>query len=186
LHIGVDLDNTVLDATSSYLFYYNKASGKSFVPEDVQDFYLYRLYGWDETEREKVYHTYGHDIHWHSSPFPMAVEVLRELFIHHEISIITARPSLFQDVTVNWLDYHGITYHRIVFTENKRHECMSSNVDVLIDDAPHYATEFAHHNMPVILFDQPYNSSVNTNLVYRAANWLDVKRILAELESAFR
>ncbi|WP_187274569.1 hypothetical protein [Paenibacillus sp. N3.4] len=56
MHIGVDLDNTVLDATSSYLHFYNKASGQSFTPEDVNDFYFFRLYGWDNTEREKVYH----------------------------------------------------------------------------------------------------------------------------------
>ncbi|GAA3406247.1 hypothetical protein GCM10020370_32520 [Paenibacillus hodogayensis] len=50
MHIGVDLDNTVLDATSSYLHYYNKASGLFLTPDDVNDFYLYRLYGWERTE----------------------------------------------------------------------------------------------------------------------------------------
>ncbi len=67
MHIGVDLDNTILDATSAHLQYYNTASGLSFTPEDVND------------------------IHWNSSPFPMAVEILQQLFNKHKISIITAR-----------------------------------------------------------------------------------------------
>lgn len=77
LHIGIDLDNTILDATSTHLHYYNKASGSAFTPEDMNDFYLYRLYGWDEAERKAIYEAHGHDIHWNSLPLPMAVEVLR-------------------------------------------------------------------------------------------------------------
>lgn len=182
MHIGVDLDNTILDATSSYLHFYNKASGLSFTPEDVNDFYFYRLYGWDDTEREKIYHKYGHDIHWNSSPYTMAVEILRELFIQHHISIITARPLLFRDVTMGWLEHNGVKYHNLVFTENKLQECMDSKVDVLIDDAPHYANEFKLRNMPVILFEQPYNASVKGDLVYRATSWLEVNNIITELD----
>lgn len=185
MHIGVDLDNTVLDATSSYLHFYNKASGLSYTPEDVNDFYFYRLYGWDNTEREEVYHQYGHDIHWNSSAFPMAVEVLQELFISHQISIITARPLLFRDVTINWLKHNGIRYHNIAFTENKLQECLDSQINVLIDDAPHYAKEFADKNIPVILFEQPYNTSVNIDLVYRASNWLEINRRINDLDGAF-
>jgi 5'(3')-deoxyribonucleotidase len=102
LHIGVDLDNTILDATSSYLHFY----------------------------------------------------------IHN-----------------------GISYHNIAFTENKLQECINSKVDVLIDDAPHYANEFAHRNMPVILFEQPYNISVNVDLVYHAPSWLEVNRLITKLET---
>jgi len=186
MHIGVDLDNTVLDATSSYLHFYNRASGLSYTPEDVNDFYFYRLYGWDNAEREKIYHKYGHDIHWNSSPFPMAVEVLQELFISHQISIITARPLLFRQVTIDWLKHYGVRYHNIVFTENKLQECINSEVSLLIDDAPHYAEEFSKKNIPVILFDQPYNKSVNIDFVYRASNWLEVNRRINYLEGALR
>ncbi|WP_165972288.1 5' nucleotidase, NT5C type [Paenibacillus piri] len=183
MHIGVDLDNTVLDATSTHLQYYNKVSGLSLTPDDVNDFYLYRLYGWDETERAAVYHKYGHDIHWNSSPLPMAVEILQQLYNHHRISIITARPLLFRDVTVEWLKLYNINYHNISLIENKLQECINLNVDVLIDDGPHYAEEFALANRPVILYEQPYNLSVTNDLVYRASNWIEVKKHIDYLES---
>ena len=51
MHIGIDLDNTVLDATSAYLHYYNHVSGLELTHADVNDFYLYRLYGWDKAKR---------------------------------------------------------------------------------------------------------------------------------------
>ncbi|WP_167859650.1 5' nucleotidase, NT5C type [Paenibacillus cymbidii] len=181
MHIGIDLDNTVLDATSSHLFYYNKVSGLSFVPEDVNDFFIYRLYGWSRAERDEIYHRHGHDIHWHSSPFPSAIEVLGELAAQHRLSIITARPPLFQDVTLRWLAHHGVPYHRIAFTENKLEACMEAKVDVLIDDAPHYAREFAERNRPVILFDQPYNRDVSHERVYRAAGWPEIGKLLDDI-----
>ncbi|MNI08040.1 5' nucleotidase, deoxy (Pyrimidine), cytosolic type C protein (NT5C) [compost metagenome] len=183
MHIGIDLDNTILDATTAHLHYYNQASGRSFTPEDVHDFYIYRLYGWDRAERETVYQTYGHDIHWNSPPLPMAVDILQQLFNQHQISIITARPLLFRDVSMEWLKHHKINYHHITFTENKLQVCMDTQVDVLIDDGPHYAEEFALDNKPVILMDQPYNRAVAHDLIYRASNWSDVKRHIDYLES---
>lgn len=176
MHIGIDLDNTILDATSAHLHYYNKVSGLSFTPDDVNDFYLYRLYGWNKTERDAIYNKYGHDIHWNSSPLPMAVEILQQLFNQHQISIITARPILFRDVSIAWLQHHKINYHNIKLVENKLQECIYSKVDVLIDDGPHYAVEFSLVNKPVILYEQPYNMSITNDLVYRASNWIEVKK----------
>jgi len=183
LHIGIDLDNTILDATASHLHYYNQATGLSFTAEDVDDFYIYRLYGWSRAERDEIYHRHGHDIHWHSSPFPSAIEVLGELAAQHRLSIITARPPLFREVTVRWLEHHGVHYHHITFTENKLEICLNTEVDVLIDDAPHYAREFAERNLPVILFDQPYNRAVSHERVYRAANWTEIRQLLGGMEA---
>jgi uncharacterized HAD superfamily protein len=183
LHIGVDLDNTVLDATSSHLKYFNIASGLRFTPDDVHDFYLYRLYGWDKSEADAVYRKYGHWIHWESEPFPMAVDILRELYGLHRLSIITSRPVHFRDVTLNWLTRHNIHYHRIIFAEDKLKECLDFDVDVLIDDGPHYAEEFAREGKPVVLFEQPYNSSIDDNLVLHASNWLEVKNHINQLNS---
>lgn len=45
-----------------------------------------------------------------------------------------------------------------------------------------YAKEFADRNIPVILFEQPYNTSVQIDLVYRASNWLEVNRRIHDIE----
>lgn len=112
----------------------------------------------------------------------MAVEIINQLFSKHQISIITARPLCFRDVTTEWLGHHKVSYHNISFTEDKLQECMNSRVDVLIDDAPHYAIEFALNKRPVILFEQPYNISIDKDLIYRATNWKEVKMNIENLE----
>jgi len=142
---------------------------------------LYRLYGWSKEERDQVFDKYGRDILWNSLPYPEALEVLEYLYNKYEISFITARPLFFRDVTIEWLNSHKINYHHISFTENKLGECQKLNVDVLIDDAPHYAEEFVLSNKPVILYEQPYNLHINHKLVYRARDWNDVKKNIESL-----
>lgn len=181
MHFGIDLDNTVLDATSSHLKYYNLASGLALTPHDVDDFYLYQLYGWEKSQRDSIYKQFGRRIHWESEPFPMAVEILQELYQRHRISIITSRPEYFREVTMNWLRHHAVDYQRIVFTEDKLRECINSNVDVLIDDGPHYAEQFSSEGKPVILYEQPYNLSITGTSIYRASNWLEVKKHIDQL-----
>jgi len=166
VHIGVDLDNTVLDASSSHLKYYNIASGLTLTPDDVDDFFLYRLYGWDRSKAGAIYREYGNQIHWESVPYPMAVGILQQLYEQHQISIITSRPMNFRDVTERWLVHYKIYYYRIVFTVNKFQECVSSNVDVLIDDGPHYAEQFVREGKPVVLYEQPYNVCIYGYSVY--------------------
>ncbi|SEC04117.1 hypothetical protein [Paenibacillus sp. GP183] len=178
MHIGIDLDNTVLDATTAFLDCFNKVTGLSVRADDVNDFYLYRLYGWDKEQYENVYYLYGHEIHWNSNPYPMAIEIIQNLFIENQISVITARPSIFRDITIEWLKHNDIPYHNIIFTENKIHECEKSSVNVLIDDGPHYAMEFALKQKPVILFQQPYNMNIHNKMVYRISHWSEVKKYI--------
>ncbi|QHT59441.1 hypothetical protein GXP70_05275 [Paenibacillus lycopersici] len=182
MHIGIDLDNTILDATAAHLHFYNLASGRAFTPADVNDFYLYRMYGWNKAEREAVVARYGHDIHWNSIPYPLAAENIRELYGKHRISVITARPLQYKDVSVNWLERYEVPYHEIYFVEDKLGTCTEAEVDVLIDDGPHYAEAFARARRPVILIDQPYNGGIEREHIYRARDWQEVRQHLTDLE----
>ncbi|WP_127529597.1 5' nucleotidase, NT5C type [Paenibacillus kobensis] len=185
MHIGVDLDNTVLDATDIFLRYYNLASGLSLTAADVKSYYIYKAYGWDTDKMEEVYQQYGHDIHWHSEPLPLAAERIRQLSGEHQISFITARPARYRDVSIDWLKRHQFTFDNMVCTVNKLQYCIDTNVDLLIDDGPQYAEPFARARKPIILFDQSYNRHVESSeFVYRAADWTEVKNRVDAL-SAF-
>jgi hypothetical protein len=41
--------------------------------------FIYIVCRWNKEERDAIYIKYGHDIHWNSSPLPLAVEILQEL-----------------------------------------------------------------------------------------------------------
>lgn len=131
-----------------------------------------------------VFQKYGEDIFWNSIPYPDAIDVLAHLSNKHTISFITARTEPFRDITIKWLDRFSIHYQHIAFVENKLEACQQLEVDLLIDDAPHYAEEFATSSKPYILYDQPYNRHVNHELVYRAASWLEIKNYIDNYESS--
>lgn len=149
--------------------------------EDLNDFYIYRLYGWGIEERDRVLNQHAVDIHWHSTPYPHALEVLGQLYQNHKISFITARPMFCKDITIQWLNQHHIGYHDLIFTEDKLAKCQELNVDLLIDDAPHYAEEFVLCNKPYVLYDQPYNRHVEHELILRARSWMEVQQHVERL-----
>ena len=182
MKLVIDLDNTLLDATTPHLKYYNQASGLNYTEEDVNDFYIYRLYNWSREERDKIYYQYGSAIHWESTPYLQSIETLKQLFNRHHVTIMTARPSQFQQVTMKWLEHYGAKYHKIVFTEDKYNAFRNIGADVLVDDAPHYALEFSQKGTPVILYNQPYNNQIDNDYIYRATNWKAVEEHINDLD----
>ena len=182
MHIGVDLDNTLVDATTAHLVVYKRVSGQTKTTADVDDFHLWRLYGWTAEQAWAVYTHHGHEIHAQSDPMPGAVTVMQAWYEQHQISIITARPA-FHDVTRAWLARHQVPYHALVFTQDKYAHCASHAVDVLIEDGPHYAEEFARHHRSIVLLDHPYNRGLTGGSIYRARDWREVAHHVEALGS---
>ena len=82
----------------------------------------------------------------------MAVEILQELFKEHQITIVTARPQHFQDVTMAWLEKYKIQYHQISMVENKLQECIRIGVVTSCELGgvlAHNAEEFAAARKPI-------------------------------------
>ncbi len=181
MHIGVDLDNTLVDTTTAYLDIYNRLSGQVKTASDLKDFHLWRVFGWTPDQYREIYARHGHAIHAQAEPMPGAVAVMQAWYAQHQISIITARPA-FHEVTREWLERHHVPYHALVFTEDKYAHCASHAVDVLIEDGPHYAEEFARHDRPIVLLDHPYNHHVTGDSIYRAHDWREVDHHLKALE----
>ena len=182
MHIGVDLDNTLVDATTAYLGIYNRLSGHAKTAADLNDYHLWRVFGWTLDQYREVYASHGHEIHAQSDPMPGAVTVMKAWYEQHQISIITARPA-FHEVTRAWLDRHQIPHHALIFTEDEYRHCAAHAVDVLIEDSPHYAEEFQRHNRPIVLLDHPYNRRVTGGSIYRARDWREVAHHIEVLGS---
>ena len=175
MHIGVDLDNTLLDATTAYLSIYNRVSGLARTVGDLEKAHLWSLYGWTYEQYAEMYARHGDEIHRSSLPRLGALEVVHDWYRKWQVTIITARPAQFQDVTMAWLKKFEVPYHRIVFQVDKLAYCKAHDVDVLIDDGPHHAEQFALERWPFILMDQPYNQYVMGPFIYRAHNWQEVR-----------
>ncbi len=179
-HIAIDLDNTLLNTSKASISQFNKLTGIDLFPTDENHYRYYEFYGWNEEMYEVAYEQIGNEIHWQSDPYPYAVEVVKKLFRTYQLTILTARPDLFYDVTLKWLQFHDIPFHDIVFEREKFRICESLNIDMLIDDAPHYAMEFSSKGKRFMIMDQPYNRNINHNLIHRVTEWKEVIGILSE------
>jgi uncharacterized HAD superfamily protein len=70
-------------------------------------------------------------------------------------------------------------------TENMHHfskleDCINNNIDLMIEDHHDLSLELSQR-IPVLLFDYPYNAHINVNNITRVKNWLEVKKIIEEL-----
>jgi uncharacterized HAD superfamily protein len=180
-HIAIDLDNTLLNTTRACITHFNNITGITLNSDDEFHYRYYEFYGWNEEMYEYVYERFGNEIHWASHPYPGAVETVKKLYDNYQLTILTARPDLFTDVTLKWLNHHEIPFHRLIFDKEKFMACESLNIDVLIDDAPHYAKEFTAKGRRFLIMDQPYNRNIDHDLMHRVKDWTQVAKIIAEL-----
>ena len=183
IHIVIDIDNTLLDGTTTHLKYCNLVSGRSITKEQVTQFYIYHYYDWALEDFERVYEQYGVNMHDESLPLPHAIETITELKKHHRITFMTARPEKYREVTEAWFKRYDVPFDDLIMTEGKLNKFKAINGDVLIDDSPYYAKQFLDENLAMIVMDYPYNSDINGANLFRASTWHDVNTIITQLDS---
>ncbi len=76
--------------------------------------------------------------------------------------------------TVTWLDEHRIPYRDICFLGDKP----QVGADAYIDDAPHNIDALRAAGNTVIVFDQPYNKSLDGP---RAHSWTEAEELVQDL-----
>jgi len=119
---------------------------------------------------------------------PGADKALGEIYKRYHVVIATARPVKSQAATIAWLEKHfKHRYHEYANTALVSKSKLG--LDVLIDDNPETAKEFADSEGLAILFDQPWNRSLHIdedapigNLkLFRRRGWEEVKTLLDRL-----
>jgi 5'(3')-deoxyribonucleotidase len=76
--------------------------------------------------------------------------------------------------TAAWLDLQRIPYRDICFLGAKP----EVEADAYIDDAPHNIEQLRDHGNTVIIFDQPYNRSLDG---LRAHDWVEAEELVTDL-----
>jgi uncharacterized HAD superfamily protein len=173
-HLAIDLDNTLLNTSAACITVFDRIMGINLTQDDQCHYRFYEFYGWTEEMYECVYDQYGDHIHLYTDPYPDAIEIIRKLYDRHQVTIMTARPEMYYAVTVESLRRLGIPFHELIFASDKFATCEKLQVDMLIDDAPHYALEFSTKGKQFMIMDQPYNRGLNHHLIYRVNGWRQV------------
>jgi len=179
MRIAVDLDDVLADLIACLLATHREVTGVTLSREEATR--------WD------VFPPEVHDCVRYSGryaqlePLPGAREFMQWLKARHMVYIVTYRGEHARDLTLDWLQrYVPDCYDGVRFTGGgKVDACRDLDVDLIVDDSYNQIPAVTRAlEIPGILLDTPMNRHiVETDLVRRAMDLADVRRIVCELTS---
>ena len=178
MRIGVDLDGVVSDFVSTFIGVVNEKYSVKLKQNQIYVHDLFLVLGVTKNEAlSLIYETLSRDI----NVIEGAREALVKLKEKHEIVIITARPEGTYKTTQEWLEQNKIPYDTLLYIKEGEKNQTEIELDVFVDDHLGEIIEFYGKARKLIIFDHPWNKSLNVlRLFERARNW---KEVLHTIES---
>ena len=195
MNIGIDLDGVLTNFNEFCLNYGTKyateiGSEKIINPKGYESI---EIFSWSEQTDLAFWEKYNLQYAVEEKPRLFAKEVIDKLKSEgHNIYIITARASEFQDVkrqekmqelVRNWFKNNELYYDELIFsTVNKLENCKEKNIDIMVEDSPHNIKQLAEF-LPVICFDTRYNKDCEGRNIIRAYSFYDIYEKINELDN---
>lgn len=183
LTIGIDIDGTVT-SPSSIVPLMNECFGKDLRYEDCYEYNLSNVYDITDAEFNDWLDQYGGRLYDESPVHGNADQILREWYTRFKLVYISARDARHRDVTLNWFSRFDIPFHEIdlVGSHDKLAAARKWQVDLFLEDRLENALQLSEAlQIPVLLFDTPYNQAELPALVHRVTSWDDVEQKVKEL-----
>jgi uncharacterized HAD superfamily protein len=189
--IGIDVDDTLCSTIAYFLFDFNREHNSNIKVDDIKSFELTTVknFSQDYIYKKLIKHLKEcldkYDI------LENSFEVLNYLKSKgYKLKIITSRRIELKEKTVKWLNNHFgenffddiIFYNKKDFEKCKAEIAKENNIDLLIEDAPHYVKNANQLGIKVLVFDRPWNKNLTEENYYkRVYSWNDIKLILENL-----
>lgn len=184
LKIGIDIDGTVTDP-SSIVPFLNRSFGKNLTLQDCFEYNLANVYGITDEEFTTWLLQNSQEVYSHSLLHGNASEILQNWHFTHELIYISARALEDMQVTKAWFAKHHIPYDHInlVGSHDKVRAAKAWGIDLFMEDRLENALQLSSElNIPVLLFDTPYNQGELPSLVHRITNWDEAESFIRRLE----
>ena len=175
--VYIDLDDVLCETALALSDLHYRIHDRRVAFEDIHSFNLWESFSLTQNEYENLMQL-GHEDEFlfniaPVSGWPDVIARWRDAGMH--ISIVTGRPPSTADVSEAWLDVNGAAYDDIIFVDKygrgdpDQTACISLDelnkisFDIAIDDAPRMINHLLEHTpIPVIIFDRPWNSTLET------------------------
>lgn len=180
---GIDIDGTVTCPTS-LLPHINEEYGLKLVLDDIQEYDLTSAFDVDKDQFFKWYQTVEAKIYDTSPPQAEAKAVLDSLHSQFELYYISARGANVYDTTYNWFKRESIPYDHIelIGSHYKIEAAKQHNVHAFFEDKHDNAVDIHEAlQIPVFLFDTPYNRKPIPEGVIRVRNWNEANNWIRRL-----
>lgn len=183
MKIGIDIDGTI---TTPFYFldFYNKHFNTSIRPKDMKTYDHHKVFNVSSDDFLAFRKRYLNKIHRLALPRNKACTYVNRLFFEgHQLSIITARERLLENLSKEWLLEHNFEYSDIhhLGSYNKVSTAIKLNLDIFIEDRLETAQDMIAWGIPTILFNTPYNQGYYHPSLYRVDTWKEAYTVLQEM-----
>jgi uncharacterized protein len=174
MKLGFDIDGVIANFSQPLLKTIKETYGLTLKEKDITSFSLTHVLGITRTEETQLIT----DILYKDLPiYPGARDTLEKLSREgHCIYLLTGRYSQLRDITQTWLKNNSVPYNELHLLEmGKKYQVNISGLDVIVEDSLDEALEWSSRVKTVLLFDHPYNQTLNVkNLTRRVFSWDDI------------
>jgi uncharacterized protein len=173
--LGIDIDGTITCPTT-FIPYINKSFELNLSLQDLKVYDLATVIGITNKEFYDWMLQHEHTIYKNAALVEHAISVLTEWKQKHDLIFISARNNVYQEITNNWFEHQSVPYHQIELLgkHDKLESVKNHSIDVFFEDKHDNACDIAEEcNIPVILFNAPYNQDPVHKNVIRVNNWLE-------------
>jgi uncharacterized HAD superfamily protein len=175
-NFGIDIDGTVTCPTT-FIPHLNQSFNVNLTIEDIKQYNLAKALNitdeafaqWLRDNESEIYK---------NPPLASNAKDILSNWQHHQLIYISARHSRYETITNNWFTKLGLPYHQIHCTgdHNKIEPVLNNNIDVFFEDNFNNACQISEEcQIPVVLFDTPYNKGTLPDLVSRVSGWPEAK-----------
>ncbi|RDI43977.1 hypothetical protein [Falsibacillus pallidus] len=179
---GIDIDGTVT-SPETLIPYINKQFDLQLTLSDITKYELTEVLDISAETFSDWFSRAEPAIYAESPLAHGAKETLKKWSREFELYFISARGSHLLDVTKSWFHDNDLDYHHIelIGSHNKIKTAKFYDVDIFFEDKHDNAVEIHEElNIPVILFDTPYNQDPIPSGVIRVKNWEEARAWVSE------
>jgi len=194
MQIGIDIDGVIVDLMHAFREVIAIDYNIVLRHRDITEYELKKIIPWFTGD---IFNTLciKHRLYANALPEPGALDGMAYLYRNHDLHLISARPTIFMEQTLSWFRKNNVRYDTLhlvhrpeigfyhpddgVFGESpKVSVCQDLRLDLFIEDATHHATSIGAQNIPVIIFDQPWNQQWTG---MRACSWKEITNLVDQL-----
>ncbi len=184
--IGVDFDDVIVSTNEALALWHNRIHGTSYKLADISSWELSHLWGCTREEvAHRIHEFFSSAEHNSTEQIYGAVDAL-EILNKRNLHIITGMPLDFEQVTIILAERHipflidrfnfinTLTFEKVP-SRTKAEVCIELGVEVFIEDNLDYAHNVASADVPVLLFDRPWNQTDDLPAnIHRVRSWDEI------------
>lgn len=184
-NLAFDFDDVLCDTTKAFLLFHKKKYG-STIPYTTAKVVLYKNLHISEKEEDKRWNEFFQDTtFYYPAPAKNLIEILQILKKNYRLIVISARDKKWQHNVFSWIEkYVPNIFEEIIFLDSRGVKkskgmiCRKNKTIALIEDDPEHIKSCVDFEMPVIVFDRPWNKKLKKSIP-RIKSLSQIKKILS-------